>query len=227
VARTLNPEAHALRRDAFIEVAERRILTSGYERLSIQEILDELGASKGAFYHYFRSKADLLETVVDRFVESAVATIQPIVDDPSLNAVDKLEGIFSAAAAFKAERREVILGLLQAWFSDDNAIVREKVRRIRVKQIAPLLGPVVRQGVAEGLFTGGSGDELARILVTFMAVFSDELAELYIERQAGRIDLATVERAFDAYRQTFERILGVWPGTLTLVDRETIRLWYG
>jgi AcrR family transcriptional regulator len=227
MGRTLDPAAHALRRDAFIDVAERRILTSGYEQLSIQEVLDELGTSKGAFYHYFDSKADLLESVVDRVVAAAVAAIQPVVDDPSLDAVQKLERVFSTAAAFKAERREVILGLLQAWFSDDNAIVREKVRRIRVNRIAPLLGPVVRQGVAEGVFTGASGDELARILVTFMAVFSDELAELYIERHAGRIDLATVERAFDTYRQTFERILGVRPGTLTLVDRKTILLWYG
>ncbi len=58
--RTLNPAAHALKRDAFLDAAERLIRTKGYEQMTVQDVLDELGASKGAFYHYFDSKEALL-----------------------------------------------------------------------------------------------------------------------------------------------------------------------
>ena len=60
---------HAVRRDDFIDAAQRLIRTKGYEETSIQDILDALGASQGAFYHYFGSKADLLEAVVERMVD--------------------------------------------------------------------------------------------------------------------------------------------------------------
>ena len=61
MARTLDPAAHALRRDEFVDAAQRLIQSRGYEQMSIQDVLDELGASKGAFYHYFDSKEGLLD----------------------------------------------------------------------------------------------------------------------------------------------------------------------
>ena len=61
--RTLNPLAHAIRRDAFLDVAERLIRIKGYEQMTVQDVLDELDASKGAFYHYFDSKEALLQAV--------------------------------------------------------------------------------------------------------------------------------------------------------------------
>ena len=51
MARTLNLEAHAVRRDCFVDAAQRLIQVRGYEQLSIQDVLDEAHASKGAFYH--------------------------------------------------------------------------------------------------------------------------------------------------------------------------------
>ena len=66
MARTLNATIYAVRRDAFVDVAQRLIQAKGYQQMSIQDVLDELDASRGAFYHYFDSKADLLEAVVER-----------------------------------------------------------------------------------------------------------------------------------------------------------------
>ena len=47
--------------------------------MSVQDVLDELDASRGAFYHYFDSKVALLEAVVERMVEAAIATLAPVV----------------------------------------------------------------------------------------------------------------------------------------------------
>lgn len=56
MARTVNVVEQAARRDAILDAAQHRILAKGYERLTIQDILDDLEISKGAFYHYFESK---------------------------------------------------------------------------------------------------------------------------------------------------------------------------
>ena len=69
----LNATVYAVRRDAFVDVAQRLIQAKGYQQMSIQDVLDELDASRGAFYHYFGSKADLLEAVVERLTEAAMA----------------------------------------------------------------------------------------------------------------------------------------------------------
>ncbi len=51
----------------------QRIQSQGYERMSIQDVLDDVGASRGAFYHYFDSKQALLEAVIERMGDAAIA----------------------------------------------------------------------------------------------------------------------------------------------------------
>src|ERR1700724_1817144 len=84
VARTVNATLHTVRRDAFLDVAQRLVETKGYEAMSVQDVLDELDASKGAFYHYFDSKQALLEAVVERFADGAIASLAPVLNDPKL-----------------------------------------------------------------------------------------------------------------------------------------------
>ena len=84
MARTLNPAAHAVRREAFVDAAERLIQVKGYEQMSVQDVLDELDASRGAFYHYFDSKAALLDAVIERMVDAAIAEVEPARRRPGL-----------------------------------------------------------------------------------------------------------------------------------------------
>src|SRR4249920_3724698 len=125
MARTLNPVAHAVRRDAFLDAAQRIIQTKGYEALSIQDVLDAVGSSKGAFYHYFDSKSALLEGVISRMVDAALAELGPIFNDPQLSAPQKLASFAAGLARFKAQRIDLLLAVIRVWLSDDNAIVRE------------------------------------------------------------------------------------------------------
>ena len=57
---------HAVRRNEILDLAQQLVYTKGYEQMTIQDILDGLQISKGAFYHYFDSKHAVLEAVVER-----------------------------------------------------------------------------------------------------------------------------------------------------------------
>jgi AcrR family transcriptional regulator len=227
VARTLNSTLHSVRRDAFLDVAQRLIETKGYEAMSVQDVLDALEVSKGAFYHYFASKPALLEAVVERFAEGGMAAIAPVLNDPRLPAIAKLEGVFSGIAGWKAERKELVLGIVEVWNSDSNAIVREKVRRLTVRLMVPRLAAVVRQGIAEGVFNAESADETAAVLVALLQGAQDQATHLFIARQARTIPYEVVERTFAGFTQAFERILGIRQGSLTLQDKATLHFWFG
>ena len=180
MARTLDPAAHAVRRDTFLDAAQRLIQTKGYEQMSVQEVIEAAGTSKGAFYHYFDSKAALLEGVIDRMVVGATAHVEPLLRDANLDAPAKFRGMFSGIASFKTERRELLLGLMQTWLSDTNAIVREKFRRGVIAQLLPFYTELIRQGIREGSFSVTSPEHSARVMLALLLGANEHASWLYM-----------------------------------------------
>jgi AcrR family transcriptional regulator len=226
VARTVNAEVHSVRRDAFVDVAQRLMQAKGYEQMSVQDVLDELDASRGAFYHYFDSKGALLEAVLERMTDVVMTTLAPVLADPSLSAVEKLQRLFAGIASWKNQRKELVLAVLRVWVSDDNAIVREKFRKSVVLRMTPPLAAIIRQGSAEGTFSVRSPDDAARVLVSLLQAAQDVASELWLARQANAVTFEVVESTLAAYPEALERMLGTPHGSFKIADDATLRLWF-
>ena len=227
MARTVNLEVHKVRRDAFLDVAQRLIVTKGYEQMSIQDVLDELEASRGALYHYFDSKQALLDGVVERFADEALETIDPILADSKLPALTKLERVLGGIARFKAEQKELVLAILEVWNSDGNALVRERLRHLTAKRMMPILTLVIRQGVEEGLIASSDPEETARVILYLMQGYQELASEHFLGRQAGTVSYEQVLKSNRIATEAFERVLGIPPGSVTLADEATLRFWFG
>src|SRR5215218_8567229 len=123
MARSVNETEYAARRNAILDVALRLVYTKGYDQMAIQDILDELQISKGAFYHYFDSKPALLEALTERLGQEALQLLNPIVQDPHLPAIEKLQRFFDTAVRWKTARKTFMIELVRVWYTDHNAIV--------------------------------------------------------------------------------------------------------
>lgn len=55
------------KRDEIIYAAMQLFFENGYEATSVRMILDKVDGEVGMFYHYFKSKDELFQTVVERF----------------------------------------------------------------------------------------------------------------------------------------------------------------
>ncbi len=55
------------KRDEIIAAATEIFLANGFEGTSVRMVLEKVGGEVGMFYHYFKSKDELFDTVVDRF----------------------------------------------------------------------------------------------------------------------------------------------------------------
>ncbi len=224
--RTLNPATYSIRRDAFLDAAERLMVTRGWEQVTLQDILDETGASKGAFYHYFDSREALAQAVVTRMTDAAMAFIDPIVTDPALPAAAKLQAVFSTAGRWKTERSDLLLAFMRSWYSDDNDLLRLRAAREGTARLRPAIAAILRQGVAEGAFTPSSPDDAAAMLMALFYGSSDTLAELLFASREGRVAYDKVLRFMAAYDEAIERILGLRPGSITLVDDTSLHVWF-
>ena len=84
-------KAPAVRRAELLDCAQRLFMQKGYERTTINDVIAATGLSKGAFYHHFRAKEDLLEAITRRFGQQALAQVATVQDDGSLNALQRID----------------------------------------------------------------------------------------------------------------------------------------
>ena len=230
MARSVDPVAHAVRRDAYVDEAIRLIQTRGYEQLSIQDVIDGVGTSKGAFFHYFNSKGALLAAVIDRMVETAANIVAPVAADPRLCAVEKLQGVFAGIARWKGEQPEfqpaAVEALVRTWYSDENSIVVERMRAAVGQRLTPLLLGILRQGAADGEFSLASPEGTASVFTSLMLGLNDEAIRLFLGRRDGTVSVEHVTCTLKAYADAFERILGLPPMAWPLVDETTVTHWF-
>ncbi|WP_152396098.1 TetR/AcrR family transcriptional regulator [Paenibacillus guangzhouensis] len=89
-------------RNKYPEITEQRILDAatklflerGWEQTTIQDIVDDLGdLTRGAFYHHFKSKADIIDAVLNRLALEN-NPFEQTKDITGLNGLEKLKNAF-------------------------------------------------------------------------------------------------------------------------------------
>jgi len=216
MARMIKHDEHAARRREILRAAVELMREKGYERMTIEDVLARTGMSKGALYHYFRSKYALLEGVVMAIGQEGLDELQKVVDDPQLAAIDKLHAYFRAEASLKAENVTAVSTVMRLYRDENNALLRQKLTAESMRTTVPMLETIVRQGCAEGVFDTGYPHEAA-VIITGMAM---QLADAFVDAidadggVGADVSGPRIQRVLAAYFQAFERVLGAPPDSL-------------
>jgi AcrR family transcriptional regulator len=228
MARPVKPEAVAKKRQKILDAAQRLMFTKGYEQMSIQDVLDEVQMSSGAFHHYFDSRRAMLEALVEQIRHETEKPLLPIIHDPQLSAIEKLQGFFDTLDRLRNARRADLVRLGQVWYADDNALVRQKVDEAIFQQRAPLLAEIVRQGVQEGIFTTAYPDQAGGIIMSLLQGMGDTHARLLFSLEQERDEEHRIEEIVTTHAASMdaiERVLGAPPYSFYRTNAQVVKVW--
>ncbi|WP_225229140.1 TetR/AcrR family transcriptional regulator [Paenibacillus gallinarum] len=86
--------------EQILAVSSKLFTEKGFEKTSIQDIIDELGMSKGAIYHHFKSKEDILDAVMNKQFSYAAQMLDDLIQNTQAsNAREKLVMILEQIVA--------------------------------------------------------------------------------------------------------------------------------
>lgn len=230
MARLVDETVWIAKRNEILDCAQRKIYTTGYTGMSIQDVITELGISKGAFYHYFRSKSDLLEALLDRTSEQGMQVVRPIVNDPNLSSLEKLEQLIRAGIQWKSTQKPFMMAILKAWYSDENALVRQKMISNHKILFGDLLIQVFLQGMREGNFHTKYPDMAGKIVYVLMTQMSDSLGYILLRVNSdppleSDTAMEEIRQVICAHTDFIEKIIGAQPGSIHLIDIHDIEEW--
>ena len=146
-----------------LEVAFRLFMEKGYEHTSIQDIINQLGGlSKGAIYHHFKPKEDILVAVTNKMTEESNKMLEHIRDSKGLTGKEKLKRIF----------KDSILRPVQddiftvAPDLSHNSKLLYSIFQETIDEAAPnYILPIIEEGILDGSIQTDCPAELAELII--------------------------------------------------------------
>lgn len=213
-------KTRAVRKREIVETARRFFFQHGYEDTTIQDIIDTVGIAKGTFYHYFRSKMDLLDEMVELTANEMAASLRPAIEADT-TALEKFNALFKRGIAFKMENIDVFLVFLSVLFKDENAVVRDKLYRSMVRKHTPLFQRIIEQGIEEGSFRTPYPEDAAELMMKMGRNLNESICRLFLSKGVRADDvIRIIERKVKVYQDAIEKILGVPEGSLEIIQSD-------
>ena len=210
-----------IRQQQIIQTAERLFYENGYESTSVQDILDELGLSKGGFYHHFESKLQLLEAICARQGALTAEKMAQAAEAP--DAAAALDGVLRAGALWRPDNLPYAALLLRVAYFGGSHELRACVRHNTFDPAKPLIRDIVARGMKDGVFFTRFPDEIGELIVSLYANMSDEIALRLVFPGPQGFDCAAAYSLMDATRRAVEVLLCAPMGSVTLCDLSDIR----
>ena len=113
----LAPEQKVERRNNIIQAAWRCARKKGFHELTIEEICDEAGVSKGSFYGYFESKQELLLALLEDEAAGRLAILEAL--ENASTGVNRLQA-FARAMLERGEDPARVQVLADLWATIGN-----------------------------------------------------------------------------------------------------------
>jgi len=218
-----------IRKNEILAAAQRFFFQKGFDSTSIQDIIDELGIAKGTFYHYFNSKIDLLDQLMDSITDEMYAVLFPIVKS-DIPAIDKFNTMFREGTAFKMTNAEVFIIMLKALFKDENTILRTKMYRKMVEKLTPMYADIIKQGNDEGVFQVSMPRDIAELLLQVGANLNETICRLMLRTgNTAETLIDLIRNKVAAYQNAMEDVLHTQHGSIKFLQEdnfeETVKLY--
>ncbi len=160
MARNKHPEETV---QLILDVAFRLFMEKGYEHTSIQDIINQLGGlSKGAIYHHFKSKEDILVAVTERMTAESNRMLAAIRDRTDLSGKEKLKTIFWESISRPVQND--IFTVAPDFHNNPKLLF--SLLHDTIEEVAPnYILPIIEQGISDGSIKTDYPKQLAELIL--------------------------------------------------------------
>ena len=154
------------RRREIVSASRSLFLSQGYENTTIQDVMNKLQIAKGTTYHYFKSKEELLEAVIDDMVTEHKEVMEKTLNESKGNAIDKMKTLINVGRTAPSSSHFSI-------HQSNNKELHARLLAVTLTKLAPLYARVISQGCEEEVFRVDYPLECAEILLAGIQFITD------------------------------------------------------
>jgi AcrR family transcriptional regulator len=155
---TANDEMSARTKRLLVDAAIKLFSAAGYAETSLQELVTEAGVTKGAFYHHYRSKEEILRQIHDDFIDGQIERAEAAVREGSTPS-ESLRALIRFEMGAISEHQDAVTVFLR----ERRAFGPETWKEVRAKRdrLEAVFVNLVKDGIAAGEFRDGDPQLIA------------------------------------------------------------------
>lgn len=168
------------RKKQILEAARKIFMQKGFYNASIDDVAAEIGVVRGTVLHYYKSKKELMEAVLESTGEDLIPIITGITKEHSVPAKERILLLIEACSR---QFINVKPQLIQYGMGQEGEEFRYLMDQMRIKafyKVCELLEEILEDGCREGAFQ--IEDTRARACAVTFAVFGITGAQLDADR---------------------------------------------
>ena len=159
-------------KEKIVSISTNLFLTKGYAKTSMQDIVNELGMSKGAIFHHFKSKDEIFEAVIVKMAGEQIINYKDMLSNEmqNLSAREKLIAIFQKSLVVNDN---LVSKMVMSRIQDPKMIVG--MIRFNLETSAPMIASLIREGVVDGSVSTEYPDECAQVIMLLLNAWCDPI----------------------------------------------------
>ena len=213
-----------LKKREILQTAEMLFCRKGYEKTSIQDILDSLKTSKGSFYHHFVSKEALLETLCkNRAEQSLEITVSR--SECQDSAAGRLDRLLTGMVPLHDEKLSFLVMLLPTFILPEGRVLKASYADSLKNAFFKPVRDAIREGTVSGELACSDPDICAEIVLLIVNRLWLSICDIIIGKECSgtETDLSEILHITEQYRNAAERILSTPCGSLVLIDIPSLK----
>ena len=155
-----------------LDVSMQLFLEKGYEHTSIQDIVNHLGGlSKGAIYHHFKSKEDILDGVMNKLYQNndnELDHLRLLEKDSSMTGLQKLQALFTTA--LESPRQDDMFQMAPDFLKNPQMLAMQ-IEGIYTESVPHFVQPIIEEGIADGSIKTDYPKELAELILLLINIW--------------------------------------------------------
>ncbi|MEG1481764.1 TetR/AcrR family transcriptional regulator [Clostridium sp.] len=156
--------------DNIISVSSKLFLEKGFEKTSMQDIASTAGISKGAIYHHFNSKTEIISAVMENQKDTIAKSLDSWLDEStSLTGREKLISILEKN--IESQEAHYLDNALKTQVKSSEFIV--SYMQNCINESAPIFSKIIKEGVEDGSIITEYPDECAEVFFLLINIWCD------------------------------------------------------
>lgn len=172
------------RRKEIIQAARELFQEKDYDKMTMQDLMKKLNIAKGTIYHYFSSKEDLLESVVEDLMDEELKRKKQLLKSSrgsNLNALEKFRMLVTTDTMAKDNEQ-----ILESLHHPGNTLMHTRLLGLYIIKLAPIFAVVIEEGCDQGVFKTEHPRECAEFLFSGFQFLTDLGFYPWSQRQLAR-----------------------------------------